>query len=239
MKEGLEISLLELLRVLLKKAWLIILAALIGSLIFWGCTVNFVEPQYKASITMYVNSNSNQEGNYLSSSDLSVAVRLVNTYINIIESDRVLEKVVAETGAQLEHNALRKMIYAAAVNETEMFEVTVTSGDAQLSADLANAIAKVSPEVISQIIKGSSAEIIDYAKVPQTYISPNYTQSAILGFLIGALLAVAAIVIAHMLDVRIKSEEDLTGLFSVPVLGSIPDVIEIVKHSKDERSWWK
>ena len=187
---------------------------------------------------MYVNNNSNQEGNYLSSNDLSVAVRLVNTYINIIESDRVLEKVIVETGAQLEHDALREMIRAAAVNETEMFAVTVTSNDAQLSADLANAIAKVSPEVISQIIKGSSAEIIDYAKVPPTYSSPNYTQSAILGFFVGALLAVVAIVIASMLDVRIKSEEDLTETFSFPVLGSIPDVMEIVKHSKDERSWW-
>ena len=167
--------------------------------------------------------------------ELSVALKLVNTYINIIKSDRVLEKVVEKTGTSIAPANLRRMISAESLNETEMFRVTVTGEDPKLSADIANAIAEVAPAEISQIIQGSSAEIVDHAKVPQTRSGPSYTTSCALGFVGGALLVVIIIFLAYALDVRVKSEEDLAGICSVPVLGTIPDVLEIVKKTQKQR----
>ena len=236
MHSGMEINLPELIKLLVKKAWIVLLAAVICCSAVLLYTVNFVDSQYKASVTMYVNNKSNQEGNAITSNDLTVATKLVNTYINIIKSDRVLEKVVAEVGSNVNLGSLRKMISAESLNNTEMFKVTVTSEEPKLSADLANAIANVAPAEISQIIQGSSAEIVDHAKVPTTRSSPNYSISGVLGFVIGALLAVSVIILAHALDVRVKSEEDLADICSVPVLGTIPDVLEIVKKSQKQRN---
>ena len=236
MQSGIEINLPELVKLLFRKAWIVLVAAVICCGVVLLYTVNFVTPQYKASVTMYVNNKSDQEGNAITSNDLTVATKLVNTYINIIKSDRVLEKVVAETGANVETKELRDWISAESLNNTEMFEVTVTSDGAQLSADLANAIANVAPIEISQIIRGSTAEIVDHAKVPKIHCSPNFTMCGVLGFTIGALLAVAVVVLAHTLDVRVKSEEDLAEICSVPVLGTIPDVLEIVKKSRKQRN---
>ena len=236
MHSGMEINLPELVRVLVKRAWIVLLAAVICCSAVLLYTVNFVSPRYEASVTMYVNNKSNQEGSAITSNDLTVATKLVNTYINIIKSDRVLEKVVAEIGTNLNPNNLRGMISAESLNGTEMFEVTVTCEEPKLSADLANAIADVAPAEISQIIQGSSAEIVDRAKVPTTRSSPNYSMSGVLGFAVGALLAVSVIILAHTLDVRVKSEEDLAEICSVPVLGTIPDVLEIVKKSRKQRN---
>ena len=72
--------------------------------------------------------------------------------------------------------------------------------------------------------------------MPTTRSSPNYSMSAVLGFVIGAVLAITAIILAHALDVRVKSEEDLAEICSVPVLGTIPDVLEIVKKSRKQRN---
>ena len=224
MGETVEIDLRELFKLLLKRAWIIVLCAVVLGAGVLAYTVNFVTPQYEASVTMYVNNISNKDDSYVSSADLAVALKLVTTYVNIIQSDRVLDKVIKETGLALSANQVRGMISAEVVGETEMFNVAVTTPNPQMSADIANAIADVAPEEIAEIIEGSSAKIIDYARVPSGRSSPSYSMSTILGALIGAVLAVIVIVVYNMLDVRVKNEEDLAKICTVPVLGVIPDL---------------
>ena len=100
----------------------------------------------------------------------------------------------------------------------------------RIEAPIVNAIADVAPNEISGIMVGSTTKVIDRAKVPTKPSSPNVTKSAVIGVLAGAVLAVAAIAISVLMDVRIKSEEDLLAIsaatnsgVSVPVLGVIPD----------------
>lgn len=231
MGETVEIDLRELFKVLWKRAWIIVLCAIIVGTSVLAYTVNFVTPQYKANVTIYVNNNSSKENAYISSSDLAVALRLVSTYVNIIQSHTVLEKVIAEAGLALTTDQVRRMISAEVVGETEMFNVTVTTPNPQMSADLANAIAAVAPDEIAAIIEGSSAKIIDYARVPTARSSPNYTTSAIIGAFIGAALAIAVILIQNLLDLRVRNEEELARIGSVPVLGVIPDMRSEMKNA--------
>jgi len=224
MNENVEIDLREFFTVLLKRIWLVALCAVLlaGSVLVY--TVNFVTPKYQASVSIYVNNNSKTDGAYISSADLAVALRLVATYVNIIQSDAVLDKVIEETGLLLSAAQVRSMISAEAMGETEMFRVTVTTPNAQMSADLANAIAAVAPAEISEIIEGSSAKIIDYAKVPTAHSTPNYVVNTVIGGFVGAALAVLAILLQTLMDVRIKSEEDLAKICTIPVLGAIPQL---------------
>lgn len=231
MGEAVELNLREMYKILLKRAWIIILCAILVGASVFAYTVNFVTPKYEAKVTIYVNNNSSKESAYISSSDLAVALRLVATYVNIIQSNTVLEKVIDETGLMLTTDQVRKMISAEPLGETEMFEVTVTTPNAQMSADIANAIAAVAPEVIAVIIEGSSAKIIDYARVPEHHCEPNYITNALIGTFVGALLAVAVILLQSILDVRVHNEEDLTKICSVPVLGVIPDLTNETKNA--------
>ena len=224
MEETVEFDIKELLSVLIKKAWIIILCAVLVSTAVLVYTANFVQPLYSAEVTLYVNNNSSQNSTAISSSDLAVALRLVATYVNIVESDMVLEKVIEETGIMLTSAQVRSMLSAEPVGETEMFVVRITSPDPQMSADLVNAIAEVAPARISAVIEGSSAKVIDYARVPKSRSFPNYTTNTIVGALVGAVAAIAVILLQARLDNRIKKEEDLTNLFNIPVLGRIPDL---------------
>lgn len=224
MNENIELDLRDIFKVLLKRAWIIVLCAVILATSVCVYTMNFVTPKYEASVTMYVNNNTGKNSNNISSSDLAVALRLVSTYVNIIQSNKVLEKVIAETGMNLSVGQVRGMISAEVVDETEMFRVRVATSNPQVSADIANAIAAVAPGEISEIIEGSSAKVIDYARVPTSRSSPNYVSSAMLGAVAGAVLAAAVIVLCTVLDTRIKHEEDLKKICDVPVLGVIPDL---------------
>lgn len=219
-------------RILLKRLWIIVLCAAILGASVLVYTLNFVAPMYTTSVSIYVNNSTSENSSGVSSGDLAVALRLVATYVNIIQSDTVLEKVVEETGLMISTNQLRGMISAGAIGETEMFSVKVTTPNPQMSADLANAIAVVAPPEIAKIIEGSSAKVIDYAKVPTRPSSPNYAKNTILGVIAGGVLAVMFFFMQTLLDLRIKSEADLTRISNIPVLGVIPDLASETKQKK-------
>lgn len=226
-----DINIMQLLRALLQRIWLIILCAVLLGAAAYGYTVKFVPPTYQARISLYVHSSNMgaSENGAISSSDLVTSQRLVSTYISILKSDRVLDKVSEAIDNRLGASAISGMISASSMNNTEAFEVTVTAQDPNLAADIANAIADVAPEEISRIIEGGSTKVIDYAKVPAAPISPDKNQNTMYGMLIGAVLAACVIVIQTLMDIRIKSEEDLQQLSDKPILGLIPDLAVEIK----------
>ncbi len=227
MAETIEIDLKELAKNLWKRAWIIVLCVAVLAASTFVYTKTFVKPLYTAGVTIYVNNNSNRNNtNALSSGDLAVALRLVDTYVNIIKSDSVLSEVLEKTGTKMTTDQVRKVLSAEAVEETEMFRVSITTPNPRMSADIANTIADVAPEKIAGIIEGSSAKVIDYAKVPTVRSSPSYTKNTIIGGLVGAVLAVAGIAVHMVLDMRIKREEDLTKICNIPILGKIPEMNE-------------
>lgn len=224
MGETVEIDLKELSRVLLKRAWVIALCAVLLAGMVLVYTVGFVTPQYQASVMVYVNNKASSSSGYISSSELSVALHLVNTYVNIIKSDDVLGKVIDEAGIKASPAEIRKMLAAEVVDETEIFSITVANPDPVLAAQIANAVAKVAKEEIPAIIEGSSLKVVSEAKVPTQKASPSYIKNAVIGALVGILLSAGAIIIQTLLDVRVKTEEDLKRIKEMPVLGLIPDL---------------
>lgn len=233
MEEFKEIDIKELAKGIFKRGWIIAVCAVVFALGTLFYTANFVEPTYKASVTLYVNNNSETSSSSVSSSNLAVALQLAKTYVNIIQSDLVLDKVVQKAELTSVTAAdIREMMSAEVVDETEMFRVSIVSPNPKMSADIANAIASIAPEEIRQIIEGSNAKVVDLAKVPTSRYAPNYVTSTILGGLIGGVLAVVVIAIFLLSDTRIKEKEDLTRICQVPVLGTIPDFTEAAKYSE-------
>lgn len=228
-----EIDLQELLFSYLHYWWVIVMCVVAFVGIVLAYTNLFVTPLYRASVTIYVN-NSVNSGNveYIASGDLSVSQKLVNTYVNIIKSDTVLQKVSDEKELRYTASQLRRMITASQVDSTEIFDVYVSNPDPKMAATIANAIAEVAPGEIANFVEGSSTKIIDYAKVPNAPYSPNYTKNALIGFLVGFVVAVAYLTIRYLLDVHINDAEDLDRMFEYPVLGQIPDIMQVRSRTR-------
>lgn len=229
-RSGAEIDLKKLLLAYLRKWWLILLCGVVFAAAAFLYTWNCVTPLYRASVTIYVNNIAeDQKSNvtYISGSNLSAAQQLVNTYVNIIRSDTVLQKVVdqAELGYTVEQ--LRNIMSTAQVDETELFNVYIVHPDPEMAAYIANAVAEVAPGEIEKIVEGSSTKIIDYAKVPASRYSPSYSRNTMMGGLIGVVLAAAYVTLRYLLDVRLKDEDELSQLLDLPVLGRIPSFSQL------------
>ena len=82
--DEIEIDLLKLIKVLWRKALVIILVAVLAASAVFAFTLFFIEPAYDATASIYVNNSSFSFGSTsfsFSSSELSASNSLVNTYI--------------------------------------------------------------------------------------------------------------------------------------------------------------
>ena len=226
MEQTREINLQEIFYALLNRLWLIVLsAALVGAAVY-VYTANFVTPLYRSSVTIYVNNSSTDSVGIITSSDLATSQKLVDTYVTILQERSVLEKVSEKvyetTGKKLSPGAILGMMQAAAKNETEVFAVYISNPDPDMAKCIADAVAEVGPAYIERIVEGSSTRIVSPAVKAGSPYTPNKSQNAIYGALIGAVLAMAYVVIRVLMDVRVKGEEDLALISNAPVLGVIP-----------------
>ena len=226
------IDLLELAKALWSRAPIIIIVALLFAGFAFGGTFMFISPKYEASTMIYVNNSSISLGSTsvsITSGELSAAQTLVSTYITILKSRTTLEEVIDESGVQYSVEDLEKMIDASAVSGTGIFKVTVKSGSPTEAELIANTIAKVLPDRISDIVDGSSVRVVDYAIVPAHRSSPSYLKNTAIGAILGVLLVAGIIIIRELAnaqeDVLISSADVLSQLYpEIPVLAVIPDM---------------
>ncbi len=225
---GKEIDLRQLLTGLLKKSWIIVVVSVLCAILTFLGTYYLVTPQYKSGVMFYVNNNTvsvNDMSVALSSGDLSVRQKLVDSYIVILKSRESLLAIIDYADVNMSPATLKGMISASSVNSTEIFQVVVTSPDPYQAKKLADAIAYVLPDRISNIIENTSAQVVDNAVVATSPSSPSYSKNTAMGFLVGLVLSMGAVVLWELFDVTIRTEEDVTQTCSHPVLASVPDML--------------
>ncbi|MCD8023460.1 MAG: Wzz/FepE/Etk N-terminal domain-containing protein, partial [Lachnospiraceae bacterium] len=172
----------ELLKLLLRNIWVIILTTLVlggGAYLY---SSRCITPLYQSSIKMYVNNTSNaSDSTSITSSDITASQYLVETYTVVLTSYPTLSEVIEETGVSYTYEQLSSMISTSAINDTEVFRVTVTSSDPEEAAMLANAIAEIAPDEIMEVVSGSSVKVVEYARIATTISSPNCSRYAMMG----------------------------------------------------------
>lgn len=219
-----EIDLRRIMAVLWRHVWVMLLVGVLLAAAAFSYAWFFVTPTYAASTQLYVNNTYGENTVGFSSSQLTAAQDLADTYMVILESRSVLEDVREQTGLDYSYKQLKSMISASAVNETEVFQINVISTNYKHAAIIANSLAEVLPAKISAVVDGSSVRVVDYAVENPNPVGPNYQRYGLLGALVGIILTAAVIVVIDVTDTSITSEEYLTHKYSkIPLLVVIPN----------------
>ena len=230
-----EIDLLKLLDTAIRRWWVFAITCTVAGVVAAIYTLYFITPLYQSSVSIFINNRQNSETDYITTSDISSSRNLVKTYIAVASSDKVMTAVAEELGGNYSAGALKGSIRATQVNDTELIMITVTTPDPNESARIANAVAEVFPEQIAEIVEGSSAKVIDYAKIPNGKSSPSNTTNVLIGILLGAVLGAIVVFIEYITDVRIKDSDDINALCEYPILGQIPDFATVGSHSRTSK----
>ncbi|MDD4583153.1 MAG: Wzz/FepE/Etk N-terminal domain-containing protein [Eubacteriales bacterium] len=221
-EEGYSIQ--ELIDILLSHIKLIFVITLVAGLLSFVISQFFITPYYEASVKLFVNNSRANQTETTSISDLNASERLVNTYMEIVKSNTVLDKVAANRQVNYTLEELKKMVGTQAVQNTEIFYVTVTSDNPRDAKLIANQIATDAPSEIMDFVEATSVKVIDYATLPTSPSTPNVKLNTAIGFLLGLVISVLLVFLLDMIDVRIRSEEDLKKLVELPILGIIPSI---------------
>ena len=97
---------------------------------------------------------------------------------------------------------------------------TITTTDT--AAKLANEIAKVFTQKVTDMYKINNVQVVDEAEISTSPSNINHTKDVVIFAFIGVVVAVMYVLIGNMLDTTIKSAEEVEKEFKVPVLASIP-----------------
>ena len=218
----------EIITILLKRLWLIVTMALIGGLIAFSYSQYVLPKKYTAKVALYVYNEKNDPVNQgLNVNDFNLSARLVNTYMVILKSDTVLETVsskISRLGLNYKASELRGMISSNVLEETEVFEVAVSCGKPEHAKIIADAIEQVAPDEIIRVVRAGAVETVDKASLPTKPSSPNVSQNTIIGILIGLVLACGMAFIFELMNTSVKSKEELTEQYKLPVLSVIPNL---------------
>ena len=217
-------------KALFKRAWIIILSSILAAAIGFVTAAVFITPTYSSSVMLYVNNSAfsvSDIGFSISSSEISAAQSLVKTYTVILKNRTTLERVINKTGVKYTWEELYDMIEADPVNETEVMGVTVTCESTKQAKIIANGIAEVLPQRISEIVEGSTMEVVDSAVVNNEKVAPSITKYTAIGFILGAFISILVILIFALADNTVHDEEYIIKNYDFPILAKIPNLLDI------------
>ena len=218
----------DIITILLKRLWLIVTLALVGGIVAFSYSQYVLPKKYTSKITLYVyNQKDGQTTQALNTSDFALSAKLVNTYMVILKSDQVLETVsskISKLGLNYSAKEIRSMISAEVVEETEVFEVRISAGNPEDAKIIADAIEQVAPPEIIRVVRAGAVETVDKATLPTTHSSPNIPQNTIIGIVVGMVLACGLAFVFELMNTSVKSKEELTEQYKLPVLSVIPNL---------------
>ena len=216
-----------------KKCWIICVVIMIITTLAGFLISSFLIPEeFTATSRLIVVQQQNPDANQqITYNDVQLSQKLVNTYSEIIKSEAVLDQVSKNLNIIYDYEDLQKMLSVASVNNTEVFDVSITSNDPELSADITNEIVDVFRDEVMDIMNVSNITILNEAKVPTEKSGPSNIKNAAIGFMAGFVISVLIVVIRTLKDTKVKTEEEVRAIFDYPIIGVIPNV-DLSKYNK-------
>ena len=230
-----EINLLELFYRLLEKFKIILAAGLIGAILLGVYSYFIATPLYQSTCQMYVLSSKDSA---ISLSDLQIGAQLTNDYEEVLYTWEVEAQVRQNLGLtdKYTNKQLERMITVNNPNNSRILKITATSADPQEAKDIANEYVNVAREYISTVMLTDAPSLLSMATLPRNPVSPRKTRNIVLGFILGALLAVAIISIQFIMDDKIKTSDDIRKYIGLPTLAVVARDSDVRKNAQSSSS---
>lgn len=212
-------TLLELFQLLKKHLQLVIALPVVCAIAMGIVSFVAMDNTYTATTTMYVRANNTDDNGQMNYNDLSASQMLSNDIATLLDSDSVKSGAAKELGLT---DLDDYKVSVSSETTTRVITLSVTGTDAKETAEVAKAMASSVSTVAQNVGAAQSINVIDEAKTPEVPSGPKRTLYIAVAFLAGIFIAVAYVVLADMLNTRIRGAEEAEELLGIPVVGRIP-----------------
>lgn len=214
-----EIDVLSLLRTIWRKKFLILLTAILTTGLAFAYSAFLVTPQYDSTTRLYVVNQSGDNGAGITNQDLQAGSFLVQDYKEIILSQDVLKNVTTTLGIT---DDIKEKITVNIPVDTRILSITVRDSDPNQAATIANTLRDEAAKKIIEVTKVSDVTTLEAALPAEKPSTPQTKRNLVLGFVAGAFLATALVLVLEVLDDRVKRTQDIEEGLGMTLLGVVP-----------------
>ncbi len=213
------------LRALRKFWWVIALATLLGGA--GGAAVAFRStPQYASTVTFFATTPSTAPGGGSAYAGDQFAQQRVNTYVELLSSDRLAKLVLQDPTLNLTADQITGMVTGKSQPDTVLLVATVTDTDKARSLQIATGVSREFPALVGSIESDNGTKnalvSLDVVNGPGTLVSPISPRPKLdiaLGLVVGFVIGIALALVREVFDTTVRSVAMLRDLTGVPVLG--------------------
>lgn len=214
-----EIDVLSLLRTIWRKKFLILLTAILTTGLAFAYSAFLATPQYDSTTRLYVVNQSSDNGAGITNQDLQAGSFLVKDYKEIILSQDVLKNVTTTLGIT---DDIKEKITVNIPVDTRILSITVRDSDPNQAATIANTLRDEAAKKIIEVTKVSDVTTLEAALPAEKPSTPQTKRNLVLGFIVGAFLATALVLVLEVLDDRVKRPQDIEEGLGMTLLGVVP-----------------
>ena len=223
-----EIDLKELFQILWEKKIWIIIITLLFAFLGLAYTETLVVPKYRATTKLLLatdssnSDSSTQKQDTITTTEVAINSNLVSTYSELVKSNKIIRQVISNLRLNASEGAIRNSVTVTAVSDTEVIQISVMNEDPDLSAKIANEIAKVFIESVKEFYGIENVHIVDEAEPSYAPANINHIKDVAIFTFFGIVVSAVYAFISYLLDTSVKSAEDIEKATGVAVLVSIP-----------------
>lgn len=222
-----ELDLREYYYIIMKRIKIIIALFLVAVCASAFISYFVLDKVYESSATLIINKVADiKTDNNIDINQITVNQKLVKTYIYIVNSDRVLNRVIADLKLPLSPAALRLKLTVASEGETEILRINAQDSSPALAQKIANSVALSFQDEIIKILKIENVQIIDNAKLSNIPVNPKPLMNIAIAAFLSLALGVGIVLLIEYLDNTVKSPSDLEKVLGLTILGTIPNFDE-------------
>ena len=223
-QEKFEIDVFQLVKVLWKRKFLIVLTAIIAGLAAFAYSSFVIKPQYTSTTRIYVVNRNQADKPGLTNQDLQAGAYLVKDYREIILSQDVLDKVVKDQSLTIDARTLGKKISVTVPTDTRIVSISVRDDKPEEASRIANALREVAAQKIISVTKVSDVTTLEEARPATSPSSPNIRRNTMMATIAGVGFVTVVVLLVELLDDRVKRPEDIEEVMHLSLLGVIPNL---------------
>lgn len=223
-QDKIEIDVLQLVKVLWKRKFVIVLVALLAGLAAFSYSSFVIKPQYTSTTRIYVVNRNQADKPGLTNQDLQAGAYLVKDYREIILSQDVLEKVVADQKLTMDAKTLGKKVSVTVPADTRIVSISVRDGKPEEASRIANALREAAAQKIISVTRVSDVTTLEEARPATSPSSPNIRRNTMMATIAGVGFVTVIVLLVELLDDRVKRPEDIEEVMHLSLLGVIPNL---------------
>ena len=215
------------LKALWKRKLVIVIVAIVTGMIAFAYSSFVIKPEFTSTTRIYVVNRNQGDKPGLTNQDLQAGSYLVKDYREIILSQDVLEKVVADQKLSIDAKTLGRKVQVTVPVDTRIVSISIRDVNPEEASRLANSLREVAAQKIISVTRVSDVTTLEEARPATSPSSPNIRRNTLMGTLVGAGVVIILVLLFELLDDRIKRPEDIEEVMQLSLLGVIPNLEKI------------